>query len=81
MLFYSWVSHLQDEEHGSSDGQRQDIKRICCRQVWKPECASSLKAGHWQIGHLPQCDEEGDKDRCLRDKSNLIINQILIMEN
>lgn len=65
-LLFRWkVPDLQDEEHGSGDGQRQKVKRICCRQVRKPQQASCLKARDRQVGHLPQCDEERDKDRCL----------------
>lgn len=41
-LSAAWVPDLQDEEHGSCDGQRQNVERICCRQVRKPEHASGL---------------------------------------
>lgn len=56
------MADLQDEEHGSSDSDRQQIKRICRGQVVKPEQASCLKTGHRQVGHLPQSDEERDED-------------------
>lgn len=62
------LSHLQDEEHGSSDGDWQNIKGICCRQVGEPEHTSCLHAGHRQVRHLPQGDEEGHEDWCLGEK-------------
>lgn len=65
------MADLQDEEHGSSDGDRQQIKRICCCQVVKPEQASCLKTGHRQVGHLPQSNEERDEDWRLGEQNTI----------
>lgn len=61
-------THLQDEEHGSGDGQRQDVVGVGHRQVWEPQNSSGLQTGHRKVRHLPQRHEEGDEDGSLEVK-------------
>lgn len=75
------LPHLQDEEHGSCDDQRKNVERICCRQVCEPQSASGLQAGHRQVRHLSQGNEEGDEDWSLRDTKTQEFIQSLSYQN
>lgn len=55
-------AYLKDSPHCGSYYQRQDVDRIRHREILEPPEPTCLEAGHRQVGHLSQSNEEGEED-------------------